>query len=246
MRINVPAGLRTVKVAEYDVHVDALAYGGIALEAELLVPQLCLADQDEAHGTFGVELVVEHEPELFQCLLIQKVGFVQDTDDLFMLDSADDLQLPLQLAFCISPVEAGLKTKLIKEAGIEPTGCKLGVCQVEHYVVFPGQCSLKRTDQGGFPASGVSCDHDEEVVVHPVDEPALRLLNKRGNVQVCHRDVLDKWCVCHFKEGFIHDSFPPSSGNSRRRSHQQPSCFLLYSAFQVRQGTGTFQGPHPS
>lgn len=46
--------------------------------------------------------------------------FIQDADYFFVLYSADDLDLLLQLAFGISPVKPGFQSQLVQESFIEP------------------------------------------------------------------------------------------------------------------------------
>lgn len=57
-------------------------------------------------------------------LLFQKMGFIQNTYHSFILDATDDLDLVLELAFCVSAVKPGLDPKLVKQPFIEPSWCQ--------------------------------------------------------------------------------------------------------------------------
>ncbi len=161
MGIDILPGLRTVEVREYTVDIDPLAYRCITLQPQLLVPELCLADEDQCHRAHRIETVIQEEAEFLECLFLQKVGLVQYTDDLFVPDAPDDLDLFLELTFGVSPVEAGLQPQLVQEAFIEPSRCQLGVGQVQEDVLVPGKATGELPDQGGFSAARVCRDHGE-------------------------------------------------------------------------------------
>ena len=86
------------------VNINPLAYSGISLEFEF-IPEFCLPHKDKCHGTHGIEAVIQEETKFLNCFLLQQMGFIQDAYHFFMLDSTYDLNLVLQLAFCISAVE---------------------------------------------------------------------------------------------------------------------------------------------
>lgn len=50
---------------------------------------------------------------------------VQNADDFFILNTPDDFNLILKLAFGISALEPGFNTKLIQQTFIEPSRCQL-------------------------------------------------------------------------------------------------------------------------
>ena len=54
------------------VHIDPLAYSGIALQLEFIVPQFSLSYQHKRHRTYGVELVIEEKTKLLKGLLMNK------------------------------------------------------------------------------------------------------------------------------------------------------------------------------
>ena len=51
--------------------------------------------------------------------------FIQDAYNVPALDTADDLDLLLELALRVAPVKAGFQPQLVKTALIEPARCKL-------------------------------------------------------------------------------------------------------------------------
>lgn len=86
------------------VDVDALAYCRISLQLQL-VPELRLAHENQCHGAQRVEFIIQKEAKFFNRFTLQKMGFIQNTDHFFILHTTDDLNLVLELAFCISTVK---------------------------------------------------------------------------------------------------------------------------------------------
>ena len=95
------------------------------IAAYLVFPEFCLTGKYQCHRAHGIEPVVQKEAEFLKHLLFQKMCFVQNTHDVFMLDPADDLDLFLELPFGIAPVETGFQPKLVKASPVEPSRCQL-------------------------------------------------------------------------------------------------------------------------
>ena len=67
-------------------------------------------------------MVVQHETEFFNRLLLKQVSFVQNTYRFLFLDAANNLKFSLQLTFGISAVESCLKSQLVQHAFVKPPG----------------------------------------------------------------------------------------------------------------------------
>lgn len=61
------------------VDIDPLTYSCVWLAAQLFIPEFSLTHKDQCHGTHGIKLVIQKEPELFNGLFIEQVSFVQYT-----------------------------------------------------------------------------------------------------------------------------------------------------------------------
>ena len=83
------------------VDIDPLAYSSISLEFQF-IPEFCLPHKDKCHGTRGIEAVIQEETKFLNCFLLQQMGFVQDADHFFMLDSPYDLDLVLHPASAVT------------------------------------------------------------------------------------------------------------------------------------------------
>ena len=67
--------------------------------ANQLIVRTMVRLQNNSHGAHGIKPVVEQKAKLFQCLLLQQVGFVQDADNFLVLYAPDYLDFLLQLTF---------------------------------------------------------------------------------------------------------------------------------------------------
>ena len=114
-----------VQMRKDTVDIDPLPYSGVTLQAQLVVPQFRLSAKDKGHRTHGIKAVVQEEPEFLQHLLLKEMRFIQDAYNVPALDTADDLDLLLELALRVAPVKAGFQPQLVKTALIEPARCKL-------------------------------------------------------------------------------------------------------------------------
>ena len=84
-------------------------------------------DEDQRKRAHGIKTVVQEKAEFFQHLLLKEMRFIQDAYNVPALDTADDLDLFLELTFCVPPVEPGFKAKLVQKAGIKPARSEFGV-----------------------------------------------------------------------------------------------------------------------
>lgn len=99
MRTDVSLGFSAVQVRDHAVHINALPYGGITLETELLGPQFRLSHKNQRHGTRGIEFKVQQEPKFFQSFLVKQMSLVQDTDDFLLVVCPNPPDFILQLVF---------------------------------------------------------------------------------------------------------------------------------------------------
>ena len=125
VRMDILFCFSAVQVRKDTVDIDPLPYGGITLQAQLVVPKLRLSAKDKRHRAHGIKAVVQEKAEFFQHLLLKEMRFIQDAYNVPALDTADDLDLLLELTLRVAPVKAGFQPQLVKTALIEPARCKL-------------------------------------------------------------------------------------------------------------------------
>ena len=97
MRLYVSFTVCPVQWRQRAVHIDSLPDCCIPLKFKLIIPELSLSDQHQRHRTLRVKAVVQQETELLEHLLIQEVGFIENTDDPLFLHTLDNLDGFLKL-----------------------------------------------------------------------------------------------------------------------------------------------------
>jgi hypothetical protein len=107
------------------VHIDPLADRSVSLELELFRTEFRLPDQDQGQRALRIDLCVQEEAQLLQCLLVEQVCLIQDTYDIFVLKSADQLDLFLKFQLRVTAVELLRASKLLDEPVVKPFGSKL-------------------------------------------------------------------------------------------------------------------------
>ena len=74
---------------------------------------------------------------------IQTAEDIQDADHLFMLDTMDDLDLLLELAFRVAPVKPGFQSQLVQKAFVKPPRGQLGIGKVQDDIFIARKLRIK-------------------------------------------------------------------------------------------------------
>ena len=184
--------------------VDALAHGRITLQLEFLIPQLGLPHQNQRHRTHRVKAVVEKETEFLYGLFLQKMSLIQHADDLFVFRFPDQFNLILQLALCVASVKPGFDTKLVEQTLVEPSWRQLRIRQVQQHILIIGKFFGYPADHGRLSASGIRSDHNKELFVGGIHDPAHRLRHCGGFVEGFYGNVPCERRILHSVEFFKH------------------------------------------
>ena len=96
---------RPVKMGKCTIHIYPLTDSGITAHFQFVLPEFRLSDEYKGHRTFGIELIIQKEPEFFKCFLLDEMCLIQNADDLFVLETTDDLDLLLELPLGIPTIE---------------------------------------------------------------------------------------------------------------------------------------------
>ena len=195
---------------DHAVHINALPYGGITLETELLGPQFRLSHKNQRHGTRGIEFKVQQEPKFFQSFLVKQMSLVQDTDDFLLVVCPNPPDFVLQLVFCFAAVEFRFQAQLPEHPLVKPAWGELGIGKIQQDVLIPAQTVGKLADHGGFPASGIRREHGEKLPVRHIAEPSKNVRGGCGFIQPLWRHVPGEWRMLHAEEVFKHPAHRPS------------------------------------
>ena len=73
--------------------------------------------------------------------------FIQNADDLLLVNSQEDLQFLLQLPFGVAPVELGFNSERIQHSLVQPPWRQLGIREINREIILLWQILHKLTDQ---------------------------------------------------------------------------------------------------
>lgn len=122
--------LGTVEQLHEALHIDAVADRPVCLCLHP-VPQFALPGKNQGEGILGIHPVVQKEPDFFQHLPVQQMGFIHDDNELFLVQSPHHLDLPVQQLSGVSPVEPPLGPHLLEEVVVKVSRRELGFRDVE-------------------------------------------------------------------------------------------------------------------